>query len=450
MRDWMLLIALFPLAYYAFRNTFSAYLLWGWGGLIAVQTYMYGFMRDFGFVQIFALITLFLFLAGKDKEKVPFRMNPLILLMLLYALHATLAALFAYPGLARNWELCTNLLKTLLFCILMPLAVTRRYRFHAMLVMIAIGISFHGLIEGLKFVSSGGAHHSQGNIKLGDNNHFAMILVMVLPVLVYLFQYAKLVIARTGYAIVFFVTCLAIVSTSSRGALISLAAVGLWLILISRQKVKGLLIAGIVAAVVFNVAPETWFSRMNTMESVESIQADGSFMGRVIAWKRASAIALDSPIFGGGFHAGQDPRLFERFYYDQGLLGFISTPEATYPAATHSIYFEVMGDLGFIGLFLFMAVMFYAFLVRSQIRKSARMIGQEGLWASDCADMLAAAMVAYLVGGAALSAAYFELPYIVVMLLQVLKLLVDDQLTKRNRDLAEQCKSYRERGVIIG
>ena len=441
----MLFFALFPLAYFAFRNTFSSYLLWGWGGLIAVQTYMYGFMRDLGFVQIFALITLLMLLMGRDREKQSFRMNPTALLMLLFGLHAVLAALFAYPGLARNWELCTNLIKTLLYCVLMGMAVTRRYRFHAMLVMIAIGISFHGLIEGLKFVSSGGAHHSQGNIKLGDNNHFAMIMVMILPVLVYLFQYAKLGIARLGYSIVFLVTCLAIVATSSRGALIALAAVGLWLILISRQKIKGLLIAGVVAIVVYNVAPESWFSRMNTMESVESIQADGSFMGRVIAWKRASAIALDSPFFGGGFHAGQDPQLFERFYYDQGLLGFISTPVASYPAATHSIYFEVMGDMGFVGFFLFLCLMSYVFVLRLKIRKTSRMLGDNGLWASDCADMLAAAMVAYLVGGAALSAAYFELPYIVVMMMQVLNLLVEAEF-KKPRQMQNDAKPIIQTG----
>jgi probable O-glycosylation ligase (exosortase A-associated) len=429
MRDWMMVFALFPLTYFAFKNTVSSYFLWGWCGLIAIQTYMYGFMREIALVQVFALITLFMILTGKDQEKLEFRMNVAALLMILFGVHSVLGASFAYPGLARNWELCTNLLKTLLYCVLMPIVITKRYRFHAMLVMIAIGISFHGLIEGLKFISSGGAHHSQGNAKLGDNNHFAMIMVMILPILLYLFQYAKLRIARLGYGTVFVVTCLSIVATSSRGALVALLAVGLWLILTSRQKVRGLLVAALVAVVVVSVAPESWFSRMNSLESVESVQADGSFMGRVIAWKRASAIALKNPLFGGGFHSGQDPVLFEYFLNDQGLLSFIDTPLAHYPAATHSIYFEVMGDLGFVGLFLFLCVMLYAFVLRSQIKKNARKLMAGGLWASDCAEILTASMVAYLVGGAALSAAYFELPYIVVMAMQVLKLLVDAEVS---------------------
>lgn len=419
MRDWMLVGALFILLPLAFRSAFNAYLLWGWGGLIALHTYMYGFMRSVPLVQVFALITLFLILQKKDKEIAPFNINPAAFLMIVFAFHGVLCALFAYPSLYRNWELCSNQLKTILFCILMPMLVTKRYRLHAMLVVLAIGVSFHGLIEGLKFVSSGGAHHSQGNEKLGDNNHFAMIMIMVMPVLLYLFQYAKYQISRLAYAAVFLITCLAVVSTNSRGGLLTLGAVAMWLIMLSRRKVMGIVVVALVAGLVVAVAPESWTNRMNTIETAEQ---DGSFMGRVIAWKRASAIALDNPVFGGGFHAGQDPVVFEQYRNAQGLLGFVNTPDAYYAAATHSIYFEVMGDLGFVGLILFMAVMTYPFIIRVQINRLAKKIGPSARWASDCGDMLGASMVAYLVGGAALSAAYFELPYMVVMLMQVLQL----------------------------
>ena len=42
-------------------------------------------------------------------------------------------------------------------------------------------------------------------------------------------------------------------------------------------------------------------------------------------------------------------------------------------------------------------------------------------WAGDLANMLGAAMFVYVVSGSALSAAYFELPYIVMMLIEVIK-----------------------------
>lgn len=421
MRDLMMLGAMLILVPLSFRNTFAAYLLWGWSGLIAVQSYLYGFMRSVPNVQIFAVITLMLVLLGKDKEKDPYPSNGTTVLMVLFSFHCIMAAWSAYPWLARNWELCSNVLKTVLFCLVMPMVITKRYRFHALLVAVVIGVSFHGLIDGLKFIASGGGHRAIGIQKLGDNNHMAMILIMAMPLLIYLFQYAKYKVAQLAYGAVFFITCLAIIATGSRGALITLLAVGAWLILLSRRKFLSITLASLVVALIVAFAPANWSERMSTIQTAEQ---DSSFMGRVIAWKRASAIAVEHPVFGGGFHAGQDPQLFLEFNNKQGLLGFVDTPLGHYPAATHSIYFEILGDLGFLGLILFMLLMFYPFWIRIQIKQLAKKMGQSGVWAQDCCDMLAASMVAFLIGGAALSAAYFELPYIMVMMMQVLYLIV--------------------------
>lgn len=410
----------------SFRNVFGAYLLWGWFGLIAVQGYLYGFMRGVPYVQVFALITLLLFFLGKDKEKLPFKANGTSLLMAMFGVHCVLSATFAYPGLARNWELCTNVLKTLLFCVMMPMVVTTRYRFHALIVVVTIGVAFHGLIDGLKFLASGGNHRAIGNFKYGDNNHFAMVLIMSIPLLLYLYQYSKNKIARFGFVSVFFLTTLAVVATGSRGALITLVAIGGYLVLKSRRRLRYMVTAFLVGILIVSIAPENWKSRMNTIESAEQ---DSSFVGRLIAWKRASAIALDNPVLGGGFHAGQAPQLFEEYNLKQGFLGFVSTPPGRYAAASHSIYFETLGDLGFLGLFWFLLLMCYPLFLCKRIRSLAKVVGNKVDWARDCSDMLAASIVAFLVGGAALSAAYFELPYVVVMLMQILLMVCERELS---------------------
>lgn len=379
-------------------------------------------------VMLFAIIGLMLFMIGKDKEKITYQPNYTSVIAVLFSFHCVLAAWLGYPWLARNWELCTGLLKTILFCLIMPMVITKRYRFHALLITVTIGISFHGLIDGLKFVASGGGHRAVGIQKFGDNNHMAMVLIMIMPLLIYLFQYSKYKLAQLAFGGVFFVTCLAIIATASRGALVSLCAVGIWLLMLSRRKILFSMIAAVVALLIIAVAPDSWSERMS---SIQTADQDSSFMGRVIAWKRASAIAIEHPMFGGGFHAGQDPTLFTEFNGKQGLLGFVETPLGHYAAATHSIYFEVMGDLGFVGLILFLTLMCLPFIVRIQISQLVKKIGPNAFWARDCSDMLAAAMLAYLVGGAALSAAYFELPYVVVMMMQVLYLIL-------KRDIEQQ------------
>ena len=46
MRDWMIFGMMLFLVPLAFRNGYVAYLLWGWAGLAAIDSYLYGFMRS--------------------------------------------------------------------------------------------------------------------------------------------------------------------------------------------------------------------------------------------------------------------------------------------------------------------------------------------------------------------------------------------------------------------
>ena len=428
MRDLLALAAVSIMLVLSMRNAYAAYLMWGWTGLIALNSFLYGFMAGVTYVQVFAIIALTLILLGKDREKRQFDYNGTVILFLMFAFHCLLAAVFASPGLNRNWELCTNMLKTLLFCVLMPVVLTSRFRIHAMVAMIVLAISFLSSLDGLKFLASGGAHNSLGIGKFGDNNHFGMIIVMVLPLLLYLFQYTAVRLFRWGFLATLVVTTLAVVSTASRGGLIAMVVVAVFVIMGSRRKLQGIFTFGLVAVLIVQLAPASWFSRMDTMSNVAG---DSSFMGRVTAWKRASAIALDNPILGGGFHAGQDNSLFAVYRYKPGLLGFLETPDVNYAAASHSIYFEILGDLGFVGLFIFLAILVRAFIVRYQIKRMLEKHGGHSLaWASDMSDMVAASLIAYVVGGALLSAAYFDLQYILVMLMEVLRLQVRRELLK--------------------
>lgn len=418
MRDYVALIAFVFMLFMSTRSAFSAYLLWGWAGLISLDAYLYGFMRGVSYVQTFAIVCLTLLLLKKDDELVKFKSNRTSVLLILFAFHALLCATFAFPGLDRNWELFLNLIKTLLFCILMPLLVTSYFRIHAVIIIIALAVSFHASLDGLKFLASAGSHVAIGNAKIGDNNHLAMTVLMVVPFLLYLYKYSDKKLVRWGFMLVLIITALAVVATNSRGGLLSMIALGIWIILKSNRKVLGFLLAGLVMGLIVLTAPESWTKRMDT---INDASGDASFMGRVTAWKRASAIAVENPVLGGGFHAGQAASLFQQFRYKQGLLGFVETPDVGYPAASHSIYFEVMGDLGFVGLLIFLAIIANALIVRLEIKKLASNKNSSLIWANDLSDMLAGCMIVYIVGGALLSAAYFDLPYIIMMLMEVVK-----------------------------
>lgn len=418
MRDLVLLPFMLVLAIMAARSAFGAYLLWGWAGLMAIQTFAYGFMQEIPYVQIFALLTFFLLFVKKDIEAARFSPDRTSLWFIVFAMHGLLVASFAYPNLYRNWELFGNIIKTLVFCLIMPLLVTSRYRIHALLIALALSAGFHGILDGLKFVISAGGHISRGNSKLGDNNHLAVLVAMVIPVFAYLYSYSAKRVMRSVFLSTLIINVIAVVSTRSRAGLLTLLALAVWYLMLSRKKLRGLVVIAVVGIGMFAFAPAEWTERM---ETIKAAGEDSSFMTRVIAWKRASAIALENPVFGGGFHSVQAPSLFSQFRHKQGILGFVQTGEATYPAAAHSIYFEVLGDMGFVGLLVFTAILVLPFLDRKRILALTQNRPQL-LWAKDLANTLAACLVAYLVGGASISAAYFELPYILIMLMTVLRI----------------------------
>ncbi len=254
---------------------------------------------------------------------------------------------------------------------------------------------------------------------LGDRNHLSAALVLVLPLLLYLQAHTVNRLFRLGYLGAFCVLVAAILGGGSRGGFIALSVVGVWLVLTTRR--KGLAVVLVAAAVIgfYAFAPENIINRMSTIQTMDD---DSSFMGRVYAWRVSSAIALVNPVFGGGFHAVQIQSIWDSFKEASGLFGFMNLPPPTFKAkAAHSIYFEVMGDLGFVGLGIFLIILIRGLRTRWVIKKAVSRLGPEYRWARDMADMLMLAILAYMIGGAAVSLAYYEAVYMIVMMMELLR-----------------------------
>ena len=248
---------------------------------------------------------------------------------------------------------------------------------------------------------------------------------MALPLLLYCYRYSANRVIKFGFIAVIPLMILAVVATQSRGGLACLLFVSLWFILTSRKKIAGLLGVAFCALLVLQLAPERWTKRMDTIGAAGQ---DSSFMQRVGAWRVSSAIAIANPLLGGGIHAIEVGNVWNMFRDAPNLLSFVSNIDMNgLPGrgrAAHSIYFESMGDLGFIGFFIFTAIMGNALVTAREVIRMAKAAGPPLEWAYDLAKMLAVGVVAYAFGGALLSAAYFELPYILFMLLEVLKMQV--------------------------
>ena len=138
-------------------------------------------------------------------------------------------------------------------------------------------------------------------------------------------------------------------------------------------------------------------------------------MGRINAWHFAFNLALDRPLIGGGFGAF-DRRLF-RIYAPE--------PENFHDA--HSIYFEVLGEQGFVGLGLFLLLLFLAWRSGSKIIRLTK-DREDMVWANNLAAMVQVSLAGYIVGGAFLGLAYFDLLYHLIAILVLTKTVINKQL----------------------
>ena len=298
-----------------------------------------------------------------------------------------------------------------------PLFQDRR-RLRVLLLVIAGSIGFYGFKGGIFAVMTGGQFMVLGprGSFFEANTELALVLNMSIPVTFYLAQEENRRWLRNLLRASFALTVVAVPFTYSRAGVVGLAVV-LAVLFLRRRARLVLLPVAIAAVVVFTwTAPQQFLDRMETLREVG---ADGSAQLRLMSWRVGYEIALDRPVLGGGFQV-----FVHRATYD------IYLPE--YPRDfghdAHSIYFNLLGEHGWIGLGVFLALMGATFGSLRTLRRAGA--GNPDLaWVSRYAKMLQASLLAYLITGAFLSVAYFDLAYQLLILVIILKGVVRQQAT---------------------
>ncbi|HYI03097.1 O-antigen ligase family protein [Hyalangium sp.] len=173
-----------------------------------------------------------------------------------------------------------------------------------------------------------------------DPNHMAMNLGLVVPLAVaFLARKESGWVLRVACGAAAGLAVAAIVLSHSRGGFIGLAvAMGVWAIR-EKRRMQAIVLGAVLVVGLVVFAPQSFWQRN---ETVTSFHEDASAMGRVHAWQVASRISLDRPLLGVGVGA---------FRY---AWPFYAPPEATHAFVAHNIFLDVIGELGFVGLLLFL------------------------------------------------------------------------------------------------
>ncbi|MES2759537.1 MAG: putative O-glycosylation ligase, exosortase A system-associated [Pseudomonadota bacterium] len=407
MRDILVTLIVFGALPWVLRSPVNGVLLWVWISVMNPHTQGWGFATAFPFAMIVALTTMFSMSITREPRRLP--STPVTKVLLAFTAWMCLTMPFAmFPEL--SFDMWWKVMKIMLMSFVCLMLVKSERDIHRLVWVLAISLGYYGIKGGLFTLRRGGGERVWGpdGTFIGDNNAIALALIMVIPLMVFLRQHSARRWLRHGLAAAMLLCALAALGAYSRGALLAIAAMVLVLWLKSRSKMAtGALLATAVPVLLAFMPPE-WASRM---ESIRGYQQDGSAQGRLNAWGMAWNLARDR-FFGGGFAIYEAP------------VFAIYAPDPADLHAAHSIYFQVLGEHGFVGLGLYLLLGVLAWRDAAWIIRHAAPVAALR-WAAGLAAMIQTSLAGFAVGGAFLSLAYFDVPYYLLGILVATRALVE-------------------------
>jgi len=422
MRDIILTLIVFGSLPFILRNAYIGVLVWSWLSYMNPHRFTWGFAYSFPFAQVVAVTLLIATLFSKEKKSLP--ITGLTVFWMLFILWMGFTTLFALnPDQALEQLIKVVKIQLIIFFTLM--LIHNKEQVIALLWVIVGSIGFFGVKGGLFTIATAGAFRVWGppGSFIEDNNELAVALLMLLPLIYYLKTQVTNVWAQRGLLLSMLLCGLSVFASYSRGAFLTIGVMSLYLLLRTKNKVIILALLFIGGVLVLSFLPSQWHERISTIQEYEQ---DASAMGRINAWTYSVNVANDR-LTGGGFNSWST------------LTFQIYAPNPNSVHAAHSIYFGVLGDHGWIGLLLFLTILLLAWRTSVWIRKNTRDMA-DLKWAYDFAYYFQISMVAYCVGGAFLSLAYFDFPWHLFAIILIVKRICQEQL--------QSGRQHQERGYV--
>ena len=406
MRDLLIATIVFGLLPFVFKRPFWGILLMAWLGYMNPHQLCYGFMVAMPVVQIVFIVTLIGMLMSNEVVRMVWSREIILLVILICWMGITTTQAFFYDAAATQY---LKVIKIQIITVMTLLMLTSVERVRLFVWIIVLSLGFFGVKGGLFTILNGGAYRVQGppTSFIAGNNELALALVMTIPLMRYLQIHETKALIKKGLMAAMVLTAVAAIGSQSRGALVALSLTGAIFWLKGRNKLMTGLIMIIGALAIVSIMPSSWSERMGTINTYDQ---DASALGRLNAWATGWNVATDR-FFGGGFEMFRDS-IFERY-----------APDPAFVVDVHSIYFQMLGHHGFVGLFMFLGLLVLTWLKCGTVIRLAKK-NPGLLWAQDLASMIQVSLIAYMTAGAFLGLAYFDYFYHLIALVVVLHHLV--------------------------
>ncbi|MFT6915437.1 MAG: putative O-glycosylation ligase (exosortase A-associated) [Motiliproteus sp.] len=434
MRDIVIATIIFGSIPFIFKRPFIGALMWCWISYMVPHRLGWGFVYTLPVAQIIAASFLAAYLFSKEPKKIP--LTPVTITLLLFLGWMCITTLIASPSEMKMMRF-EKVMKIQFITLIILALFTSRERIEQAIWVIVLSIGFYGFKGGIFTIRTAG-----GGTVLGPpggffegNNELGLTLLIIIPLLYYLISQSRNRWIRYGLFAITSLSLISILGTQSRGAIVAGVSLGIFLWLKSPKKLYISLVFAVLVPVALAVMPQQWYDRMGTIVNDDTADYDGSVQGRFNAWYMAYNLAKDN-IFGGGF----DTTNRQNFV--------LYAPDPLDYHDSHSIYFQVMGQHGFIGLLLFLLLGLLSWSTANHVIRLSK-LHQDLQWAGNLARMLQCSLIAYSTGAAFLGLAYFDLPYHLIITLVALEQIVlrkslpNNKMSQRsafstNRKMTEQ------------
>jgi probable O-glycosylation ligase (exosortase A-associated) len=304
----------------------------------------------------------------------------------------------------RAWVKWDWAFKTMVFAAFIPLVIRSRIQIEAFAQTYVFSLAANFVPFGLKVLLSGGGYGRNlglqtGNSGLAEGGYLSTVCLMAVPIALFLGKHGKLVprlpmmnLAYGGVAVLAVATA---IGTYERSALVGMVVLGFYMFIRSRRKlVFGALIA-VAAVAVIVLAAKSWDARVSTINQYDK---ESSALTRLLMWQWTLRFAASHP-FGGGFDAyGNSVIMMPPD--DEHPGGYLQTGRAY-----HSIYFEMLGDLGYPGLIMFVTVIGSSLFSLIRLSRKCRKL-PDLVWVADMSDAVQSGMLVFLTSGAFVGLAF--------------------------------------------
>lgn len=400
------------------RPPFGA-LAWVAFGIANPHRLMWGFAYTFPFAQVIAIATVLGAVFSPEPKKLKGGIATLVLFMLVcFMVITTLFALV--PD--KAWPMLERTVKVQIGTFLTLLILYKREHVIALMWVLACSIGFYAVKGGAFTIATLGQYRVWGpnDSFIYDNNAFALATIMSIPIWAYLYtQYRERRWLRWSIFVAIGLSAVSAIGSQSRGAVVAIVAMAAFLWLKSARKVALGFALLVLAIGLVAFMPDNWSDRVSTITNPRGEESANS---RLETWSMLWNLAVDRPLTGGGFEP------YQRWIFE------IYNPTYNRTHAAHSIYFQMLGEHGFVGLVIFLLFWMLVWRMCSQVAAEAKAVPDQA-WAFWLAQMLKVSLVAYFAGGAFLNLGNWDMPYYFFVAIAVTRYAIRQTRTASTRTL---------------